>query len=83
MTQHLHPVSVPGCYRCDLSSDEAMHNMVPIEVWGFRCERCEHQWAPRAGFVKATEPEPSFAPPKVCPRCKSPYWDIPRKVAND
>jgi rubrerythrin len=35
----------------------------------FICERCEHEWVPR-------DPE---KPPKVCPSCKSPYWDRPRK----
>lgn len=41
---------------------------VKLEVWGFRCERCGHEWVPR------NEPEP-----RVCPKCKSPYWDRPRK----
>ena len=42
---------------------------VPITVMGFRCERCQHEWVPRD-----TERDPS-----VCPKCKSPYWDRPRK----
>ena len=33
---------------------------VRIEVWGFRCERCRHEWVPR------NEQEP-----RVCPKCKS------------
>ena len=33
------------------------------------CTRCGHTWIPR-------RPEP----PKVCPKCKSPYWDRPRKL---
>lgn len=41
-----------------------------ITMKGYQCERCAHQWAPRdAGY------------PKVCPKCKSPYWDRPRKIA--
>lgn len=44
---------------------------VPITVMGFRCERCSHEWIP-----KAAEKEPS-----VCPKCKSPYWNRPRKNA--
>lgn len=44
---------------------------VPITVMGFRCERCDHEWVPR----KDTEVEP-----KVCPKCKSPYWDRARKL---
>ena len=42
---------------------------VPITVMGYRCERCSHEWIPR-------DPEQS---PSVCPKCKSPYWDRPRK----
>ena len=32
------------------------------------CLRCEHDWYPR------TENEPI-----ICPKCKSPYWNIERK----
>ena len=40
-----------------------------IEVEGFQCERCGHKWVPRG-----SDEEPS-----VCPKCKSPYWNKPRK----
>lgn len=43
--------------------------MPRVQIWGFKCSRCEHQWAPR-------EPEQA---PTVCPKCKSPYWDRPRR----
>ncbi len=39
-----------------------------VRLWGYRCERCGHEWLPRKGEE-----------PKVCPRCKSPYWNTPRK----
>ncbi len=42
---------------------------VQLLVWGYRCERCQHEWVPRD---KAQEP-------RVCPSCKSPYWNRPRK----
>ncbi len=42
---------------------------VPITVMGLRCERCGHEWLPRD-----TSQEP-----KVCPKCKSPYWNKPKK----
>lgn len=42
---------------------------IPITVMGFRCERCEHEWIP-----KDYDQEPA-----VCPKCKSPYWNRPRK----
>lgn len=44
---------------------------VKITVWGFKCERCEHEWVPRE-----IETEP-----RVCPKCKSPYWNKPRRDA--
>jgi predicted Zn-ribbon and HTH transcriptional regulator len=46
--------------------------MAKIRLWGYQCERCEHQWVP----VKQDEK------PKVCPKCKSPYWDRPRRDAE-
>lgn len=42
---------------------------VQLLVWGWRCERCSHEWVPRE---KQNEP-------KVCPKCKSPYWAKPRR----
>jgi hypothetical protein len=44
---------------------------VPITVMGFRCERCSHEWIPRG----AAEEEP-----RVCPKCRSPWWNRPRKA---
>ena len=44
---------------------------VPITVMGYHCERCTHEWIP-----KSQKKEPS-----VCPKCKSPYWDKPRRKA--
>ena len=44
---------------------------VPITVMGYRCERCAHEWIPK-GFERE---------PAVCPKCKSPYWNRPRKKA--
>lgn len=46
--------------------------MPKVTVAGFRCERCGHEWVPR-GAKK----------PKVCPKCKSPYWDTPRRPKRD
>jgi len=42
--------------------------MPKVQIWGYRCERCDHEWVPRDKDVE----------PKVCPNCKSPYWDRPR-----
>ena len=46
--------------------------MPRIKLDGFSCYRCEHKWVPRN--------EKEY--PKVCPKCKSPYWDRPRKNKN-
>lgn len=43
--------------------------MARVTIEGFRCERCTHVWVPRA---KGEEP-------RVCPSCKSPYWNTPRQ----
>jgi len=43
---------------------------VPITVMGYQCERCQHEWIPRSE---------ADAEPRVCPRCKSPYWNRPRQ----
>lgn len=43
--------------------------MAKVILEGFGCERCKHEWVPR----KREDP------PRVCPRCKSPYWDLPRR----
>ena len=31
------------------------------------CNRCNHKWVPRSENI-----------PKVCPKCKSPYWNKKR-----
>lgn len=43
-----------------------------IEIPTLRCTRCRHEWHPR-------KPDK----PRVCPRCNSPYWDIPKKDAEE
>lgn len=40
------------------------------KIDGYVCERCRHEWISRRN---------SMGEPKVCPACKSPYWDVPRK----
>ena len=43
-----------------------------VKLEGYRCERCNHIWVPRDEEI-----------PRVCPKCKSPYWDIPRGIRRD
>jgi len=42
---------------------------IRIEVEGFRCARCGHEWVPRKDET-----------PRVCPKCKSPFWDRERSI---
>lgn len=42
-----------------------------VLIPGFKCLRCGRQWAPRGDGEK----------PRICPKCKSAYWDKPRKKA--
>ncbi len=46
--------------------------MAKVKLDGYRCERCGHEWVPRNKDEY----------PNVCPKCKSPYWDKPRKDKN-
>jgi DNA-directed RNA polymerase subunit RPC12/RpoP len=45
---------------------------VAIKVMGYRCERCTHEWIPRDARDQSE--------PRVCPRCKSPYWNLKRRT---
>ena len=45
--------------------------MARILIEGFMCERCLYRWAPRHGAKRE---------PTHCPKCKSPYWNKPRKL---
>lgn len=42
--------------------------MAKVKLDGYKCDRCGHEWLRRG-----------HDDPKVCPQCKSPYWNIPRK----
>ncbi len=39
-----------------------------IDAWV--CQRCDHVWVPHATTVK----------PTTCPKCRSAYWDRPRRI---
>lgn len=47
--------------------------MGEIKINGYICERCGHTWISRINERKLNKK------PLVCPLCKSPYWNIPRK----
>jgi uncharacterized OB-fold protein len=40
--------------------------MKQVRVPGLACLRCGHTWVPRRPIVK------------ICPRCKSRLWDVPK-----
>lgn len=44
---------------------------IKIEVEGYKCLRCNHEWIPKKKEY-----------PKVCPNCHSAYWDTPKKNKN-
>ncbi|MCJ8306749.1 MAG: hypothetical protein HRU07_06845 [Nitrosopumilus sp.] len=44
--------------------------MAIIKLDGYACERCEHKWVPRSKIDVL---------PTICPKCKSPYWNVPRQ----
>ena len=44
--------------------------MTKVMLQGYQCERCGHVWVPRNKEEY----------PNVCPKCKSAYWDKPRKL---
>ncbi len=48
--------------------------MGKIQVWAYLCERCGHYWLPHHKELDDKQPDP-----RVCPKCKSPYWNVPRK----
>ena len=41
--------------------------MIMVMINVYKCLRCEHEWAGRLNRE-----------PKVCPKCKSPYWNTPK-----
>ena len=41
--------------------------MPRIMIQGYLCSRCRHKWAPKVL---------GSSPPKLCPACKSPHWDL-------
>ena len=39
-----------------------------IQIQKLKCKRCGHEWVARKPNVR------------VCPKCKSPYWDKDKKI---
>lgn len=47
---------------------------IKITIDGYKCERCTHEWIPRTKTEEI---------PIICPKCKSPYWNKPKKNKNN
>ena len=70
-------------YRCDSCGWVICRNRVDghcpkcnSEFTTAECTRCGHRWRPRTPLTERI--------PKVCPKCKSPYWDRERtKMTGD
>ena len=44
--------------------------MVDIALQELECKRCGYKWVPRIKKVR------------ICPKCKSPYWDVEKRVVG-
>ena len=42
-----------------------------MKVIKFKCLRCNHSWIPRDEKYLTGKRKPT-----ICPKCKSPYWNI-------
>ncbi|MBD3252876.1 hypothetical protein GF386_04040 [Candidatus Pacearchaeota archaeon] len=42
-----------------------------IASFEYKCERCDHRWIGRTKEI-----------PITCPKCRSPYWNKPKKNEN-
>ncbi len=66
----------PKSCKCSQCSRRGEHRVTKLKsssqvmIDGYQCERCDHPWVPRDKTEK----------PTICPRCKSPYYDKPRKT---
>ena len=49
---------------------------VNITKKGWKCLRCGHEWEQKEGFDNKNKP-------KTCPKCRSVYWDVPRKKKGE
>ncbi len=57
-----------GSYYYSREDQMALRTIGEITLQGYRC-RCGHEWAPRNRAER----------PRVCPKCKSPNWDRPKR----
>ncbi len=51
--------------------------IIKKEVNAFKCLRCNHEWIPRVNMEELTGTIKKK--PRICPNCKSAYWDLEKK----
>lgn len=56
-----------------MNSQPDVKHGASVLILGHKCYRCNHEWRP---YELAEVP-------RVCPKCKNPYWDRPRKTEVD
>ena len=67
-------------YLTDNTNSGILYGMSRISVSVFKCERCGRIWLPKNWDNNPDTLDKLL--PKVCPKCKSPYWNTQRKSAN-
>ncbi len=50
---------------------------ITLTVNAFHCLRCDYKWIPRVDMKQLKGK--IIDKPRICPNCKSPYWDLPKK----
>lgn len=49
--------------------------MAYVLIEGYMCERCNYRWSAKTGTGCRSKKDP-----RTCPRCKTPYWNKPRRL---
>jgi len=49
-----------------------MATQIEIRQYALKCQRCGYVWIPRKAINEV----------RICPRCKSAYWDTPKTQKN-
>ena len=50
---------------------------IKVTINAFKCLRCNHKWIPRVSMEELTGTIKEK--PRICPNCKSAYWDLEKK----
>lgn len=51
---------------------------VNVAITVLQCLRCNHRWTPRPNAKRKTKGKENQINIRICPKCKSPYWDVRR-----